>query len=135
MSPSDGSLLSLVARIVSAQVSHNETRAQALPGLIRDVYHALASAGSVAAASEPASRVAAKGQTVFDDHLICLDCGLRVKMLKRHLRTAHNAIPVQYRLKWGLPADYPMVARHYAALRSSLAKSSGLGRRLDSPRA
>jgi predicted transcriptional regulator len=128
MSPTDASLLPLVARIVSAQVSHNETLAQALPGLIRCVYQALANAGAMAAASQPASGVAARGQTVFDDHLICLDCGLHVKMLKRHLRSVHNATPVQYRLKWDLPADYPMVARFYAALRSDLAKSSGLGK-------
>ena len=135
MSPSDGSPLSLVARIVSAHVSHNDTRARALPGLIRDVYQALASAGSVAAASEPAPRAATKGQTVFDDYLIRLDRRPHVKMPKRHLQAVHNATPVQHRLKWELPADYPMVARHYAALLSSLAKSSGLGRRAGSPRA
>jgi predicted transcriptional regulator len=125
----DASLLSLVARIVSAQVSHNDTRAQALPSLIRGVYQALAGAGPAKASPESPPREAAIGQTVFDDHLVCLECGLHVKMLKRHLRTVHNATPVQYRLRWDLAADYPMVARNYTALRSSLAKESGLGRR------
>jgi predicted transcriptional regulator len=131
--PMSDPLLSLVARIVSAQVEHNHTPSQALPGLIRDVYEALAATGSrhVAHAElESASvRRGPGGQTVFDDHLICLDCGLHMKMLKRHLQSVHNSTPSEYRAKWRLSGDYPMVARQYAALRSSLAKESGLGKR------
>jgi predicted transcriptional regulator len=129
MPQSDGPLLSLVAQIVSAHVAHNDTRAQMLPALIRDVYRALASAGSSVSLARPAPRKAPAGQTVFDDHLVCLECDLRVKMLKRHLQAVHHTTPAQYRAKWGLSGDYPMVARHYAELRSNLARASGLGKR------
>ena len=144
MPRSDDPLLSLVAQIVSAHVEHNETPARVLPGLIRDVYMALASveggvsgrapssapamARAMAGAPVPA-RKAASSQTVFDDHLICMDCGLHMKMLKRHLQTVHHLSPAQYRAKWNLAGDYPMVARQYATLRSNLAKESGLGKR------
>jgi predicted transcriptional regulator len=110
--------------------------ARALPGLIRDVYNALANAASSTAArpSQPipsptAVRRAASGQTVFDDYLICMECGGHMKTLKRHLQTVHNSTPTQFRTKFLLPSDYPMVARRYAMLRSSLAKESGLGKR------
>jgi predicted transcriptional regulator len=133
MSQSDDKLLALAAQIVSAHVEHNATPTQTLPGLIRDVYRALASVEAPEAAPAVAvrapARKAASGQTVFDDHLICLECGLHMKMLKRHLKTVHNATPAQYRAKFHLPGDYPMVARQYAALRSNLAKESGLGKR------
>jgi predicted transcriptional regulator len=133
---SGDALRRLVAQIVIAHISHNETPTRALPELIRAVYQALATAGSgVAAVSaqpggRPASlRKGASGQTVFDSHLVCLECGLHMKMLKRHLQTVHNTSPAQYREKWHLTGDYPMVAHQYAALRSSLAKESGLGKR------
>jgi predicted transcriptional regulator len=71
------------------------------------------------------------GQTVFDDHLICLECGVSMKMLKRHLQTVHGVTPREYRAKWGLSDDYPMVAANYAKLRSSLALESGLGLKPD----
>ncbi len=136
---SDDSLLSFAAQIVSAHVEHNETPARALPALIRDVYMALAgvegTASGVRTVSSPArgrpptpARKAAS-QTIFDDHLICMDCGLHMKMLKRHLQTVHHLSPAQYRARWNLAGDYPMVARQYADLRSSLAKESGLGKR------
>jgi predicted transcriptional regulator len=136
MPQSGDSLRWLTAQIVIAHVSHNETTSRAVPDLIRGVYQALASAGSGDAllpsqtgARQAASRKSAAGQTVFDTHLICMECGLHMKMLKRHLQTVHNMTPAQYRAKWHLPGDYPMVASAYAALRSSLAKESGLGRR------
>ena len=127
----DDRLLTIVASIVSAHVAHNDVRSALLPGLIRDVYQALA---STEASPDPAvahgpGRKRSAGQSVFDDHLICLDCGANMKMLKRHLQTVHRMSPAQYRAKWSLPSDYPMVARQYAALRSSLAKESGLGKR------
>jgi predicted transcriptional regulator len=133
MSSADDPLLPLVAQIVSAHVEHNDTPAQALSDLIRGVYRALANAvPNVAERPSPpaaAARKAPSGQTVFADHLICMECGMHMKMLKRHLQTVHNETPAQYRAKWNLPGDYPMVARQYAALRSSLAKESGLGKR------
>ena len=136
MTPADDPLLPLVARIVSAHVEHNQTRVDDLSGLIRGVYQALANVGS-GTAERPVqtgvppsvARKGPGGQTVFADHLVCMECGLHMKMLKRHLQTVHNETPVQYRTKWNLPGDYPMVARQYAALRSSLAKESGLGKR------
>jgi predicted transcriptional regulator len=136
MPQSDDHLLVLVTQIVSAHVEHNETPSRALPGLIRDVYRALASVESRAPApvkspliADAPARKAPPGQTVFDDHLVCLECGLHMKMLKRHLQTVHNETPAQYRTKWRLAGDYPMVARQYAELRSGLAKESGLGKR------
>jgi predicted transcriptional regulator len=136
MPQSGDSLRWFAAQIVVAHISHNETSTRALPELIRSVYQALANV-AVNDATPPAqnsakpipSRKAAAGQTVFDSHLICLECGLHMKMLKRHLQTVHNTTPTQYREKWRLPGDYPMVALEYAALRSSLAKESGLGKR------
>ena len=136
MPQSDDPLLPLVARIVIAQVEHNDTPGHALPGLIRDVYHALATAGAnetahlgQTGARGAIRREAPAGQTVFDDHLICLECGLHMKMLRRHLQTVHNSTPAQYLAKWQLPGDHPLVAPRYAMLRSSLAKASGLGTR------
>jgi predicted transcriptional regulator len=132
MPQSDDPLLPLVARIVSAHVKNHDTPGRILPSLIRDVYRALASveSGGSGPATIPVSpRQAPAGQTVFDDHLVCLECGLHMKMLKRHLQTVHNETPAQYRAKWRLAGDYPMVARQYAALRSNLAKESGLGKR------
>ena len=136
MPQSGDSLRGLAAQIVIAYVSHNETPHRSLPDLIRAVYQSLASADSGDAVSpaqtgmRPAApRKGSAGQTVFDSHLICMECGLHMKMLKRHLQSVHNATPAQYREKWHLPGDYPMVANQYAALRSSLAKESGLGKR------
>lgn len=133
---SDDSLRRFAAQIVIAHVSHNETPGRAVPDLIRAVYQALAGVGSnddpphaQINARPAASRKAGAGQTIFDSHLICMECGLHMKMLKRHLQTVHNTTPSQYREKWHLPGDYPMVAHQYAALRSSLAKESGLGKR------
>ncbi len=139
------SLLTLAARIVSAHVGAHETSTRALPALIRGVYQALASVGpmvtarprpnfavtgGMAARDERApSPKSATGRSVFADHLVCLDCGLHMKMLKRHLQTVHGQTPAQYRSKWGLAGDYPMVAREYASLRSTLAIESGLGKR------
>src|SRR5579859_6102086 len=120
-------LLWLTVRIVVAYIEHNHTSRGALHGLIRDVYQALARVDSVAVASP--ARKAAAGETVFDDHLVCLECGVHMKILKRHLQTVHDMTPAEYRAKFSLPRDHPLVARRYAALRSSLAKQSGLGKR------
>jgi predicted transcriptional regulator len=136
MPQSGDSLRWLAAQIVIAHISHNETSNRALPELIRSVYEALANVAATNAdppaqssARSATSRKTASPQTVFDSHLICMECGLHMKMLKRHLQTVHNTTPTEYREKWQLPGDYPMVALQYAALRSNLAKESGLGKR------
>jgi predicted transcriptional regulator len=127
----DDPLRTVVAQIVSAHVAHNDVRSSLLPGLIREVYQALAGAAppSGEAPAQIPGRRRSTGQSVFDDHLVCMDCGANMKMLKRHLQTVHRMSPAQYRAKWSLPSDYPMVARQYATLRSKLAKESGLGKR------
>ncbi len=124
--PSDLDLLAYAAQIVSAHVSHNAVSSGALPAVIQSVYDAL----SELAAPEPAgTQPAVPGEkSVFPGYIICLEDGKKLKMLKRHLKTAYGLTPEAYRKRWGLPRDYPMTAPNYAAHRSALAKSSGLGR-------
>ena len=127
--PSRGDVLALTAQIVSAHVSNNSVPPDALPALIRDVLRTLAGIGKI---PEPVGRprpaVPVK-KSIFADYLICLEDGKKLKMLKRHLRTAYKMSPEQYRERWGLTHDYPMVAPSYAHHRSSLAKTIGLGTR------
>lgn len=120
-------LLSLAAQIVSAHVANNTISSADVPKLIHDVHRALADAERGPEPSNGKSPVPAK-QSVFSDHLVCLECGKHFSMLKRHLGTDHQLTPDQYRQKWGLPASYPIVAPDYAKVRSSLAKRFGLGR-------
>ena len=122
-------LVEMAAEIVAAYVSANQVQPQDLPALIRTVYSALADVSGVQVASaelaqEPA--VAVK-KSVTPDYIICLEDGKKFKSLKRHLRTRYNMSPEEYRAKWGLPHDYPMVAPNYAKERSNLAKRMGLG--------
>ena len=125
---SDQLHLELTAQIVAAQVSYNGVAAQDLPSLIRSVYQSISGSGSQPAApAKPEPAVPVK-RSVFADHLICLECGSKKKMLKRHLQTSHSMTPDQYRAKWGLPTTYPVVSEAYAERRSVLAKSIGLGR-------
>ena len=120
-------VLGLTAQIVSAHVSKNNVAPEALPALIQDVFRTLANVGQEPAqADKPQPAVPVK-KSVFPDHIICLEDGKKLKMLKRHLKTSFNMTPDQYRERWGLPADYPMVAPNYASHRSSLAKKIGLG--------
>jgi predicted transcriptional regulator len=120
-------VLALTAQIVSAHVSKNNVMPDALPALIQDVYRTLSTVGrEPAQADKPTPAVPVK-KSVFADHIICLEDGKKLKMLKRHLKTSFNLTPDQYRERWGLPADYPMVAPDYASHRSSLAKKIGLG--------
>lgn len=138
---------------MTAQVRHNEVQAVALPSLIQNVYNTLVDVDRANTTAHrehsPAQAIAPGhnghshphngsvahdeyvhpefGPTVFDDHLVCMECGLSMKMLKRHLQTVHGMTPEEYRAKWGLPDDYPMVASAYAKLRSNLALESGLG--------
>lgn len=120
-------VLALTAQIVSAHVSKNNMAPDALPALIQDVYRTLSTvAREPAQADKPQPAVPVK-KSIFPDHIICLEDGKKLKMLKRHLNTSFNLTPDQYRERWGLPADYPMVAPDYARHRSSLAKKIGLG--------
>ncbi len=129
-SQNDTSSLELVSQIVSAFVSNNTLPSNELPQLIRTVHEALEKPGQ-AALFPPEPAVPIK-KSVQPDYVICLEDGKKLKMLKRHLRTAFDMSPDQYRQKWGLPSDYPMVAPKYAATRSELAKKIGLGRKAGS---
>ncbi|PPQ30136.1 MucR family transcriptional regulator [Rhodopila globiformis] len=146
-------LLSLSVRIVGAHVANNHVGPDVIPNMIRNVYRTLATLGDETAETHSDKEYILKeskangsdssnlkqtkknnpyvhptyGQTVFGDHLICMEDGLSMKMLKRHLQTVHRMSPEDYRAKWGLPDDYPMVAKDYAKLRSDLALQSGLG--------
>lgn len=122
-------LVRLSADIVAAYVTNNSVRTADLASLIASTHAALLALGT-----KPAEPVAEKlvppvsiKKSISADYLICLEDGKKFKSLKRHLRTAYNMTPEEYRVKWGLPADYPMVAPNYAEARSSLAKSMGLG--------
>jgi predicted transcriptional regulator len=150
MSDHNRNLLALSARIVAAHTGHNPVQNTALPDMIRNVFNTLSNLAPLVTFA-PAATVRAHraevgdhdghsrrdahtghlhptyGQTVFGDHLICMEDGLSMKMLKRHLLTVHGMTPEEYRAKWNLPESYPMVAAEYARLRSSLALQSGLG--------
>jgi predicted transcriptional regulator len=123
------SFIDLTATIVSAYISHNATPAAEIPNLISQVHAALlrVSNGRVEAPVEPAKPAVSVKKSMTSDYLVCLEDGKRFKSLKRHLRTQYAMTPEQYRDKWGLPADYPMVAPNYAVARSQLAKKMGLG--------
>ena len=128
---STGNLTELVAGIVGAYVSNNSVQVADLPNLIGQVHSALQQTASgkqeaQAAPQEPAVPVR---RSVQPDAITCLEDGKKFKSLKRHLRTDHNMTPQEYRAKWGLKPDYPMVAPNYAASRSELAKKMGLGRK------
>ncbi len=122
-------LITLTADIVTAHVANNNVDVDALPELISSVHGALAGLGQkepVETRPEPAVTVRA---SVKKDRIVCLDCGKDMKMLKRHLMTDHGMTPEEYRARWSLPADYPMVAPDYSDTRRDLAKSIGLGRK------
>ena len=122
-------LLGLTAEIVAAHVSNNSVALADLPNLIQDVYKTLASVGQPMVKSQPdrpQPAVPVK-KSITPEYLICLEDGKKLKMLKRHLQTSYNLTPEQYRERWGLGSDYPMVAPNYAKHRSSLAKKIGLG--------
>lgn len=121
--------IELTADIVSAYVSNNSVSASDIPGLINQVHSALmrVSAGQVEAPAEPLKPAISVKKSITPEYIVCLEDGKKFKSLKRHLRTQYSMTPEQYREKWGLPADYPMVAPNYAAARSQLAKQMGLG--------
>jgi len=125
----DGDFIALAANIVSAYVSHNLVPSGEIPNLISQVYSALkrvAASQSAAAAEAPKPAIPIK-RSVTPEYIVCLEDGLKFKSLKRHLRARYKLTPDQYREKFGLPPDYPMVAPNYAAARSKLAKDMGLG--------
>jgi len=125
--PSLNELLELTTEIVVAHVGNNTLPVSELPSLIGDVYRTLSALGETPPEPESAKPAVPVKRSVFPDYIICLENGKKLKMLKRHLKTAYNMTPEEYREKWGLPADYPMVAPNYAKHRSSLAKEIGLG--------
>ena len=121
-------LLEHTTRVVAAHVASNPIAVTDVPGLIATVHQALATLGPEEAAPRPEPAVPIK-QSVKPEYIVCLDDGKKLKMLKRHLKTAYNMTPDDYRKRWGLPRDYPMVAPNYAKQRSELAKKIGLGRK------
>ena len=126
-----GDLLALTTEIVAAHVSNNTVAVGDLGQLISQVYQSLANIGGAPAAAPatlPQPAVTVK-KSIQPDYLVCLEDGKKLKMLKRHLKTAYNMTPEAYRERWGLPPDYPMVAPNYARQRSRLAKEIGLGTR------
>jgi predicted transcriptional regulator len=131
----EDTLLALTADIVAAHVSNNSVAVNDLPNLIQNVHSALA--GITRSASGPEARPEPKvsiRSSIKPDYIVCLEDGKRLKMLKRHLMTHYNLTPDQYRQKWGLAADYPMVAPNYAEQRRKLAKAIGLGTKPRKPR-
>ncbi|WP_150522986.1 MucR family transcriptional regulator [Roseibium sediminis] len=127
--PVDGNLIDLTADIVSAYVSNNTVASTDLPNLINEVYGALQRTSTTAQEPEPEPLKPAVPvkKSVMPDYIICLEDGKKFKSLKRHLRTHYDMTPDEYREKWELGPDYPMVAPNYAAARSELAKKMGLG--------
>jgi predicted transcriptional regulator len=123
-------LPALTTQIVAAYVANNTVAVNDLPGLIRQVHAALANVGGdvVVTPERPQPAVPIK-RSVMPDFIVCLEDGKKLKMLKRHLKTAFNMTPEEYRERWDLPPDYPMVAPNYASQRSRLAKEIGLGTR------
>ncbi len=123
-------LLSLTTNIVAAHVSNNSVAVTDLPMIIRDVYETLSNVGTTREREpeRPSPAVPIK-KSVTPEYIVCLEDGKKLKMLKRHLKTAYDMSPEDYRERWGLPADYPMVAPNYAKQRSKLAKQIGLGTR------
>ncbi len=123
-------ILALTTNIVAAHVSNNSVAVADLPRLIREVHDSLTSVGAGGGREpERPTPVVPIKKSVTPDHIVCLEDGKKLKMLKRHLKTAYNMSPAEYRERWGLPADYPMVAPNYAKQRSRLAKQIGLGTR------
>ena len=127
-------LITLTSDIVAAHLSNNDVAVADVPGLITNVYAALANLGETPVVEEakPQPAVAIRN-SVKPDYIVCLEDGKKLKMLKRYLRTNFDMSPEDYRARWGLPADYPMVAPNYAETRRDLAKKIGLGRKPGTP--
>jgi len=126
---SSAELLKLTADIVAAHVSNNKLPANELPQLIAQVHASLTDTGGASGEQQRLSPAVPVKKSVTADYIVCLEDGKKLKMLKRHLKTSYDMTPEQYRERWGLPADYPMVAPNYAKQRSAFAKQIGLGRK------
>jgi predicted transcriptional regulator len=133
----DDAVVELTADLVSAYVSNNPVPVAELPALIGQVHTSLRAltSGALPEAQEPRKPAVPIKKSVTPDYIVCLDDGKKFKSLKRHLMTHYGVSPAEYRAKWKLPADYPMVAPNYAAARSALAKKMGLGRKSQKPAA
>jgi len=127
----DETLMTFVADIVSAHVSHNAVKPSELPLLIESIYASLAGLGKPTVVAEEKREPAVSiRSSIKPDSITCLECGTKMKMLKRHLGTDHQLTPAEYKARWGLNADYPLVAPEYAAMRREIATNIGLGRKL-----
>ena len=122
-------LLALTTDIVTSHLSRNPVGAGEISTLIKDVYATLSTVGEMTEEEEKPEPVVAIRKSIHPDYIICLEDGKKLKMLKRHLKTSYNMTPEEYRERWNLPADYPMVAPNYAEQRRNLAKKIGLGTR------
>ncbi len=120
-------LLSLTTNIVTSYLSKNSIEVSEIPNLIREVFSTLTSVNNADQAADKLQPVVPIKKSVQPDYIVCLEDGKKLKMLKRHLKTAYNMSPEEYRQRWGLPSDYPMVAPNYATQRRLLAKKIGLG--------
>ncbi len=127
--PGESTYIELTAQIVSAYVGNNPMPSAEIANLISQVHAALkrVSSGQIVPSAEPVKPAVPVKRSLNADYIVCLEDGKKFKSLKRHLRTRYNMTPEQYREKWSLPADYPMVAPNYAVARSQLAKQMGLG--------
>ena len=129
-STSHNEIMTLTTEIVAAHVANNSVAVADLPDLIQQVFRSLTNAGDGVGAEPPRPQPAVSiRRSVRPDYIVCLEDGKKLKMLKRHLKTAFNMTPAEYRERWELPSDYPMVAPNYAEQRSKLAKQIGLGKR------
>ena len=124
---SEDTLITLTADIVAAHVSNNSVAVNDLPNLIQNVHQALSGISAASSSDEKPEPKVSIRSSVKPDSITCLECGKKQKMLKRHLMTNHGMTPAEYRQKWSLSSDYPMVAPNYAEQRRKLAKSIGLG--------
>ena len=120
-------LLALTSKIVKSHLSNNSVDAADLPGLIQSVYGTLSTVGETESVTPKPEAAVPIRRSVTPDYIICLEDGKKLKMLKRHIKTRYNLTPDEYRERWGLRADYPMVAPNYALQRRELAKKIGLG--------
>ena len=134
-SVSDEEMLRMTANVVSAYVGNNELPPTQIPDVIKTVYGSLTSLGRAGAGRDLPRPAVPVRKSITPDYIVCLEDGRKLKMLKRHLRTTYNMTVDDYRQKWGLPVDYPMVAPNYAKQRSAFAKRIGLGRRASRPAA
>jgi len=122
-------LLSLTTDIVTSHLSRNPVNTEEISSLISDVFNTLSTVGETLEEEDKPEPAVAIRKSIHPDYIICLEDGKKLKMLKRHLKTSYNMTPDEYRERWGLPADYPMVSPNYAEQRRNLAKKIGLGTR------